>query len=172
MMENKRVNMINRIIAIFSCSISSKSKIFQNNNLLKNFSDVFNLKIMNEKKEIILYIIFGVFTTLVNLISYLFLAKICGIDNFVSNIMAWFFSIVFAYVTNRIFVFESKNEKILHELALFIFGRGLSGVLDSLLFYAFVILWMFDDVISKIVINIIVIIFNYVFSKVIVFKEK
>jgi putative flippase GtrA len=170
--------MINEIISTFSCSIDSKSKIFKKTNHLKSFIDIFNLKnifdlkIINEQKEIILYIIFGVFTTLVNLISYLFLAKICGIESLLSNIMAWFFSIIFAYVTNRTFVFESRNKKILQEFTLFVFGRGLSGVLDSLLFYVFVILWMFDDVISKIVINIVVIIFNYVFSKIIVFKEK
>jgi Predicted membrane protein len=86
--------------------------------------------------------------------------------------MAWFLSIVFAYVTNRIFVFESKNEKILHEFSLFLIGRGFSGILDSFLFYIMVIWWMLDDFASKIVINIIVIILNYVLSKEIIFKEK
>ena len=86
--------------------------------------------------------------------------------------MAWFFSIVFAYITNRIFVFESKNENILYEFALFVTGRGLSGILDSLLFYISVVVLMFNDVTSKIVINIIVIIINYILSKEIIFKEK
>ena len=120
----------------------------------------------------VLYLIFGVLTTLVNIMSYLFFAKICGINNLLSNIMAWFFSIIFAYVTNRILVFESKNEKILYEFALFITGRGLSGILDSLLFYILVVSLMFNDVISKIFINIIVVIINYVLSKKIIFKER
>jgi len=164
--------MINKIIITFNLSLFSRSKILQRANLLNNLNEIYNSKILNARKEIVLYLIFGVFTTLVNILSYLILAKIFGINNFISNVMAWFLSIIFAYVTNRIFVFESKNENILHEFSLFIVGRGLSGILDSLLFYTFVILLMFDDVLSKIVINIIVIILNYVFSKWIVFKEK
>ena len=151
--------------------VTSKFKILQNINILKSFKDI-NSRIMNAKREMVLYIIFGVLTTLVNILSYLLFAKICGINNLISNIMAWFLSIIFAYVTNRIFVFESKNEKILHEFALFITGRGLSGILDSLLFFVLVVWCMLDDVVSKIVINIIVIIVNYVFSKKIVFKGK
>ncbi|HML05701.1 MAG TPA: GtrA family protein [Methanobacterium sp.] len=164
--------MINKIIITFNLSLFSRSKILQRANLLNNLNEIYNSKILNARKEIVLYLIFGVFTTLVNILSYLILAKIFGINNFISNVMAWFLSIIFAYVTNRIFVFESKNENILHEFSLFIVGRGLSGILDSLLFYTLVILLMFDDVLSKIVINIIVIILNYVFSKWIVFKEK
>lgn len=166
------IYMISEIRITFNCFITSRFKILQKNDLLKSFNDIWNSKIINAKKEITLYIIFGFFTTLVNLISYLILAKIGGINNFISNIMAWFFSIMFAYITNRIFVFESKNKNILYEFSLFIIGRGFSGIMDSLLFYLFVIWWMFDDVISKIVINIIVIILNYVLSKEIVFKEK
>jgi len=146
--------------------------ILQNTNFLKIFTRIFNFKILNKNKEVVLYIIFGVLTTLVNIMSYLFFAKICGINILISNIMAWFFSILFAYVTNRILVFESKNEKILHEFALFITGRGLSGILDSLLFYILVVSLMFNDVISKIFINIIVVIINYVLSKKIIFKER
>jgi putative flippase GtrA len=164
--------MKNKIKDINSRSITTKYKTLQNSNLLKRFTELFNSNVINEKREITLYIIFGIFTTLVNILSYLFLAKICGINILLANVMAWFFSIVFAYVTNRIYVFESKNKNIFYEFALFVFGRGLSGVLDFLLFYLFVIGWMLDDVVSKIVINIIVIIFNYVFSKLIVFKKK
>ena len=164
--------MISEIIDTFNSCITSKSMILQNTNFLKIFTRIFNFKILNKNKEMVLYLIFGVLTTLVNILSYLFFSKICGINILISNIMAWFFSIVFAYVTNRILVFESKNEKILHEFALFITGRGLSGILDSLLFYILVVSLMFNDVISKIFINIIVVIINYVLSKQIIFKEK
>ena len=164
--------MISEIIDIFNSFITSKSMILQNSNFLKIFTIIFNLKILNKNKEMVLYLIFGVLTTLVNILSYLFFSKICGINILISNIMAWFFSIVFAYVTNRILVFESKNKKILYEFALFIGGRGLSGILDSLLFYVLVVLLMFNDIVSKIFINIIVIIINYVLSKKIIFKEK
>lgn len=164
--------MISEILATFNSFINSKFKILLNTNLLKSITKIFNIKLLNENKEIVLYLIFGVLTTLVNIVSYLFFSKTCGINNLLSNIMAWFFSIVFAYVTNRILVFESKNERILHEFALFIGGRGLSGFLDSFLFYILVVLLMFNDIVSKIFINIIVIIINYVLSKKIIFKEK
>ena len=164
--------MISEIIDTFNSCITSKSMILQNTNFLKIFTRIFNFKILNKNKEMVLYLIFGVLTTLVNIMSYLFFSKICGINILISNIMAWFFSIVFAYVTNRILVFESKNKKILYEFALFIGGRGLSGILDSLLFYVLVVLLMFNDIVSKIFINIIVIIINYVLSKKIIFKEK
>ena len=164
--------MISEIIDTFNSCITSKSMILQNTNFLKIFTRIFNFKILNKNKEMVLYLIFGVLTTLVNILSYLFFSKICGINILISNIMAWFFSIVFAYVTNRILVFESKNKKILHEFALFITGRGLSGILDSLLFYILVVSLMFNDVISKIFINIIVVIINYVLSKKIIFKER
>ena len=164
--------MISEIIDTFNSCITSKSMILQNTNFLKIFTRIFNFKILNKNKEMVLYLIFGVLTTLVNILSYLFFSKICGINILISNIMAWFFSIVFAYVTNRILVFESKNKKILYEFALFIGGRGLSGILDSLLFYVLVVLLMFNDIVSKIFINIIVIIINYVLSKKIIFKEK
>lgn len=161
--------MISKIIATLTCFITSKSKTIKKTNLFKSFTEIINSKL---KRELILYIIFGVLTTLVNIISYLLFAKIFGINNLLSNIMAWVFSIIFAYITNRIYVFESKNKNILYEFSLFVMGRGLSGIVDSILFYTFVVWWMLDDVISKIVINIIVIILNYVFSKWIIFKEK
>ena len=164
--------MISEIIDTVNSCITSKSMILQNTNFIKIFTRIFNFKILNKNKEMVLYLIFGVLTTLVNLLSYLFFSKICGINILISNIMAWFFSIVFAYVTNRILVFESKNKNILYEFALFIGGRGLSGILDSLLFYVLVVLLMFNDIVSKIFINIIVIIINYVLSKKIIFKEK
>lgn len=160
--------MISEIIATFNGFITSKFKIIQNTNLFKNF----NSRVLNAKKEIVLYLIFGVLTTVVNIGSYLFLAKIFGINNLLSNIMAWFLSIVFAYITNRIYVFESKNENILQEFTLFIGGRGLSGILDSLLFFILVVWLTFNDFVSKIVINVIVIIINYILSKEIIFKEK
>lgn len=164
--------MIREIVAALSCFFISKARTIKETNLFKGFTGIFNSKITIAKKEMVLYIVFGVLTTLVNILSYLLFVKVFGINNLLSNVMAWVFSIVFAYITNRIYVFESKNENILYEFSLFVLGRGLSGIVDSLLFYTFVVWWMLDDVLSKIVINIIVIILNYVFSKWIIFKEK
>ena len=171
-MIQRTIKMISELIDTVNSFIISKFKILQNINFFKMLTRIYNLKKLLNDKEMVLYIIFGVLTTIVNILSYLFFSKVCGINLLISNIMAWFLSIVFAYVTNRILVFESKNDNILYEFGLFISGRGLSGILDSLLFYILVLILMFNAVESKIFINIIVIIINYVMSKKIIFKEK
>ena len=122
-----------------------------------------------KKNEIILYLIFGILTTIVNIISYLFITDILNIHYLISNIIAWFLSVLFAYITNRIWVFKSKNENILKEFGLFISGRIFSGVLDTTLMYLFIGIFFWNDLISKIIINIIVVIVKYVISNLIVF---
>lgn len=126
---------------------------------------------MRIEKELFFYIVFGVLTTVVNILTYLFFTKLCGINYLISNILAWFLSVLFAYITNRIWVFESKNTNILKEISLFFGGRIFSGVLDTGLMYLFIDILLIGDFFSKIVIQIIVVIVNYVFSKLIVFKE-
>ena len=122
-------------------------------------------------RELILYVVFGAFTFFVNLISYFFFANMLGINYLVSNAIAWFLSVLFAYITNRIWVFESKSPNILKEMSLFFGGRIFSGVVDMLLMYTFIDLLVLDSTISKIIVQIVVIILNYIFSKLIVFKD-
>ena len=122
-------------------------------------------------RELILYVVFGAFTFFVNLISYFFFANMLGINYLISNAIAWFLSVLFAYITNRIWVFESKSPNILKEMSLFFGGRIFSGVVDMLLVYTFIDLLVLDSSISKIIVQLIVIILNYIFSKLIVFKD-
>ena len=126
---------------------------------------------MRLDKELVLYVVFGAFTTLVNIVSYFFFENVLGINYLISNVLAWFFSVLFAYVTNRIWVFESKSKNILKEMSLFFGGRIFSGAVDTGLMYLFIDILAIGDFISKIIIQIIVIILNYVFSKLIVFKK-
>lgn len=125
---------------------------------------------MKLRKEIVLYVIFGILTTLVNIVAYFLFSKLLGINYLISNILAWFFSVLFAYVTNRIYVFESKNANILKEIVLFFSGRIFSGVLDTVLMFIFIDLFLINDFISKLIILVTVVILNYVISKLIVFK--
>lgn len=126
---------------------------------------------MNFKKELLLYILFGIFTSVVNICAYLFCSKFLSISYLISNILAWFISVLFAYITNRIWVFESVNTNILKEISLFFSARLFSGVLDTLLMILFIDFLLFDDFISKIVIAIIVVIVNYILSKIVIFKN-
>lgn len=125
---------------------------------------------MRLDRELVLYVFFGTLTFFVNLISYFIFESVFGINYLISNVIAWFLSVLFAYVTNRIWVFESKSPDILKECALFFGGRIFSGAVDTALMYLFIDVLLISDVISKIVVQVIVIVLNYVFSKLIVFK--
>lgn len=131
--------------------------------------------IVIKNKEIFMYLIFGVLTTLVNYVSYLLSTKILDIDYMISTCIAWVLSVLFAYITNKIYVFNSKTstKKEIASEALSFFGfRLLSGIMDLIFMYIFVDLMHLDDSIMKLVSNIIIIIVNYLFSKIFIFKEK
>ena len=126
---------------------------------------------MKLDRELVLYVFFGALTFLVNIVTYFIFEDLMGINYLISNILAWFFSVLFAYVTNRIWVFESKSPDILKEMSLFFGGRIFSGAVDTGLMYLFIDVLMISDLISKIVVQVIVIILNYIFSELIVFKD-
>lgn len=127
-------------------------------------------KIMRFEKEFTLYVVFGVLTTIVNILVYLFFTKLCGVNYIISNVIAWVLSVLFAYITNRIWVFERKNTNIIKEVLTFFAGRMFSGALDTGLMYLFVDVLMTGDVFAKIVVQVVVVIVNYLFSKLIVFN--
>lgn len=125
-----------------------------------------------KNKEIILYLLFGFLTTVVNIVFYIILVWLFGFNYIVGNIFAWLFSVIFAYVTNKLWVFEETENNIILEFTLFIGGRIFSGFVDSLLLYLFVGILLWNDFISKIIIQIIVVLINYIISKWVVFKNK
>ena len=117
-----------------------------------------------------MYVVFGTLTTIVNIVVY-FTLEYIGVNYIISNIIAWFLSVLFAYVTNRIWVFESKSPNIMKEMVLFFSGRIFTGVLDTALLYLFVDILTLGNTFSKIAVEIIITILNYLLSKLIVFKE-
>ena len=125
---------------------------------------------MDLTKELIAYIIFGVLTTAVNIITYFLFVDVFAVNYLISNIVAWFVSVLFAYITNRIWVFESKDDNIIKEIVLFYGGRVFSGAVDTGLMYLFIDILSTGNAFAKIVVQVIVIVLNYVFSKFIVFK--
>ena len=126
-------------------------------------------------KEIINYVFFGGCTFVVNFISYFIFADLFKIDEVVSNMIAWVISVLFAYITNKIFVFESKTETLkntLKEMASFFLARIVSGILCDVGTFALMIRVLhINDVISKVVTQVMVVIMNYLFSKLIVFRK-
>ncbi|WP_369900907.1 GtrA family protein [Bacillus manliponensis] len=128
---------------------------------------------MKNTKELISYLVFGVLTTAINIVSYAFLTKIVHMDYLIANTIAWVLSIIFAFVTNKLYVFNQRETKgILKEFLSFLFFRSLSYILDILMMIALVELLRADDLLAKIVTNIFVILFNYVASKYIIFKRQ
>ena len=129
-----------------------------------------------EYKEIINYLIFGVLSTVVNFASYFIFAKLFHIDEVVSSGLSWFCAVLFAYITNKIFVFESKTKTVkefIKEMMSFFACRVLSGILCDVGTFALMVKVLnINDVIAKIVTQIMVVILNYVLSKLVIFKKK
>ncbi len=126
-------------------------------------------------KKIILYLFFGGCTTLVNIVSYYVMSHIFNCSVMFSTVVAWILSVLFAYLTNRKMVFDSKAKRkkdIIKEITSFFACRIATGIVDWLCMYIFVEKIGFNDMVIKIIANIIVIILNYIASKLIVFKEK
>lgn len=135
------------------------------------------LDLYKKYKETILYLIFGGLTTLVNIATYGIMYNMLGIDNVPSNVVAWILSVVFAYITNKLFVFESKSfspKVLLGEMSSFFLCRLATGALDLLIMYYCIDVCGLDkfNLIIKIASNVLVIILNYVASKIFIFKKK
>ncbi len=139
-------------------------------------------------REFILYAFFGVATTLANFFSYLIMKAILGEERYlINNAIAWFVGVVVAFVTNKLYVFNSKSWKIkvaLKEFFEFVAARVFSFGVEQFGFWAFmevlhferfsiplIIITVTGDIIAKLLISIVVVILNYVFSKFIIFKK-
>ncbi len=131
--------------------------------------------IYNNNREIINYLIVGGLTTFISLIAY----YVCVFTLFdpdvalelqIANIISWIVGVSFAYVTNRIFVFKSKEKNKLKECTFFVGSRVLTLLLDMFIMFLFVTVLHFNDKLFKIISQILVIIFNYIISKFFVFK--
>lgn len=130
-------------------------------------------------RQVITYFLYGAFTSLVNVVLYAVFVPLVGIT--ASNAIAWFGAVVFAFVTNKLFVFNSRSwewKATLKEAGTFLGARIFSGILEialpTVLFYMGLNYDLFgiEGFLAKIIVSVIVIILNYVLSKKIVFREK
>ena len=120
--------------------------------------------------DMVSYLFFGVLTTAVNYLVYLPLYNLLGISAAVSNIIAW----AFAYVTNKPFVFKSHDwsmQTVLPELGKFVGCRAASGGLETVLILLTVDILGWNGNIWKLIISVLVVILNYVSSKLLVFRK-
>ena len=135
------------------------------------------LDLYKKYKELINYLIFGFLTTVVSLVIY-YLLTFTVINPEkplllqLANIISWISGVIFAYITNRKYVFESNNKDVLKESLSFVGARVITLILDMIIMGVGVTLLNKNDKIVKIISQIIVIVSNYLFSKIIVFKEE
>ncbi|MBE6923243.1 MAG: GtrA family protein [Ruminococcaceae bacterium] len=125
--------------------------------------------------DILVYLVFGVLTTVVNYLIFLPCYNLLGLSSSVSNVMAWVVAVAFAYVTNKPFVFRSHDwsrETVIPELSRFIGTRLGSGALETLILLVTVDWLGMNGNLWKIVTSVLVVIINYVGSKLLVFRKK
>ena len=144
---------------------------------------------VKKNKEIILYLAFGVATTLVNFVVFWALEQLLGTDAYlVNNVIAWVAAVAFAYVTNKLFVFQvnSWDRKVLaREVPEFLGARVLSLVVEELGLLLLVELLKFGEacwkvlgvdltgtLVAKVLLAVVVVVMNYFFSKFLIFKKK
>ena len=124
--------------------------------------------------DIVSYLFFGVLTTLVNYAVYLPCYNLLGMSGTVSNVIAWVVAVAFAYLTNKPWVFKShdwSSKVVIPELAKFVACRIGSGVLETGIIFVFVDCLAFDGNVFKIVTSVLVVILNYIGSKLLVFRK-
>lgn len=127
-----------------------------------------------KRRELIVYFIFGVSTTLVNILIFQGMVM-CGIDYKIANLFAVVLGKLYAYITNKKFVFCSKCESFseaLKEFLRFVYARGITGLIDYFGLIFMVEYINMNPILSKYGLQAIIIVLNYILSKVLVFKKK
>lgn len=125
--------------------------------------------------QMVNYVFFGGLTTLVNFVTYFVALKVLNIPNVPSNLIAWLVSVLFAFVVNKLYVFRSMSlemKVILFELFSFVSVRLLTGALETVIMYVGVDVMHYNELVLKIIANVIVLLTNYFGSILIIFRRK
>lgn len=125
--------------------------------------------------DILTYLVFGVLTTVVNYLVYLPVYNLLGLSAAVSNAIAWVVAVAFAYLTNKPFVFKSHDwskATVIPELTKFVSCRIASGAMETVILLITVDILHWNGNLWKLLTQVMVVVLNYVFSKLIVFKKK
>ncbi len=131
--------------------------------------------LIRKYRDVIPYLFFGVCTTAVNVVVYWLCAHPMHLGTMLSTVLAWVLSVLFAYVTNRKWVFHSEAQgrrEIGREIASFFGCRLATGIVDWLCMFLFVEVLGLNDLFIKLAANVIVIVLNYVASKLLIFRKR
>ena len=124
--------------------------------------------------DVLAYLFFGVLTTVVNYLVYLPCYNLLHLSAAVSNVLAWAVAVGFAYVTNKPFVFHSYDwsaKTVIPELGKFVGSRIASGGIETLIIFVTVDCLLWNGNVMKLVTSVLVVILNYVASKLLVFRK-
>ncbi len=125
-------------------------------------------------KEKLLYVFFGGLTTVVSLVSFWLVDRVMAQNEHVANLVSWILAVLFAFVTNRIWVFGARTEGLaafVRQLLSFYGGRLATLGIEEALLLIFITWLQFDSMIVKIAAQIVVLILNYIVSKLLVFRK-
>ncbi len=131
-------------------------------------------KLFSQYKKRILYGFFGGCTALVNLAAYYILSRLYGLGIMTSTLIAWWAAVIFAYIANRKLVFRSQNTNpasVLTELAFFVGCRILTVAMDLLIMFIFADQLGINDLLMKMVSNLLVMLSNSIASRLLIFKR-
>ena len=132
------------------------------------------LKLYHKYEEIINYLITGFIGVVVNVASF-YVCRQISLSILVSNVISWIVAVILMYILNKLFVFKSKkenNKQLFQEFCSFVFARIITLIIETLILYLGVLLITKNDIVIKIIAQIVTIILNYIFSKFIIFKKK
>ena len=129
---------------------------------------------MKKSKEIFGYLFFGALTTVVSITSYAFFNMTMSMNELIANVWSWILAVLFAFVTNKIWVFNSPTstfKELIKQMFTFFGGRVATLVVEEFILLVFVTMLHFESMVVKIVAQIVVVILNYIISKMFVFKK-
>lgn len=130
-------------------------------------------KIIERYGEVILFILVGVFTTIVNYFAYVVLSYVLNINYLISNALSWIIAVLFSFYSNKYYVFKERtNGCIWRELLSFVYGRIFTGIVEMLLLYICVDFGKANDLIAKFLIGFFTAVLNYYIGKLWVFKKE
>ena len=129
--------------------------------------------LVKKYRELILYFVFGFLTFLVSVLSYAFCVRALHLNELIANVFSWVLAVLFAFFTNRKWVFNGgdASKGLIGQMTSFFSGRLFTLAVEELILYVFVTRLRFDDVVVKVAAQVVVIVLNYFISKLWVFKK-
>ena len=122
-----------------------------------------------------LFIFFGGLSFIVSIVTYACFNVGMGINELIANILSWIITVMFAFLTNRVWVFQSPTDSVqafIKQMFVFYSGRVITLVVEEAILLVFITWLGFNSMLIKVIAQVIVIVLNYVISKLVVFKER